>query len=71
MMEQILTNIADIAPVIGVLVVGIFYFFKKEKEYKQEISDLQAELRNCEKENLTVLMKVLAFFEKIEDKINK
>jgi len=70
-MEQLLINLADVAPIVGVLVIGIFYFFKKEKEYKQEISDLQAELRNCEKENLTVLMKVLAFFEKIEEKINK
>jgi hypothetical protein len=62
---EILTEIAKLSPMLGLLIVGIIYFFKKEKGYKTEIGELHKELRDAEKENLTALYQVTNFMDKM------
>jgi len=67
-METLLIELAKISPVIGVLVIAIFYFLKREAKKELVIDALNEELRNAEKENLTALYKLLALIEKMEEK---
>ena len=57
-MIDILTEIAKIAPVVGLLVAGILYFIKNEKAYKSEIKELNTVIRNNEKDNLIMINKL-------------
>lgn len=65
-MDVLLMKLAELGPIIALLVIAIYYFLKKESEYKKQISDLNLELRATEKENLTVLYKVLAYLKKLK-----
>lgn len=64
-MIELLTELAKISPLIALMVVAIIYFIKKETGYKAEITQLQAELRESEKDNLTALYKVTNIFETV------
>lgn len=75
-MIEILIEIAKLSPIIGILIVAIIYFYKKEKAYKKEISDeksacdikiatLNKELRENERENLNMMSKLASSLDKI------
>lgn len=64
-MIEILTNLAKLSPIIAVLVVGIIYLYKREKEARSEVSKLNDELRENEKENLNMLNKLVNAMDKI------
>ena len=64
-MTEILTNIAEYSVVVALLVVMVIYFMNKEKKKDTEISDLHKELRETEKENLTLLLKISALMDKL------
>lgn len=46
---DIISHLITVAPVVGVLIYFIIYFRAKEKEYKEEIKELNAELRESGK----------------------
>lgn len=64
-MTEILKNIAEYSVVVALLVVMVIYFMNKEKKKDTEISDLHKELRETEKENLTLLLKISALMDKL------
>lgn len=66
-MEEVLIQIAKIAPVIAVLVIALRYFLKKEKIYQKQIKDLNEEVRSIEKENLIMINKLADALDKISD----
>jgi hypothetical protein len=70
-MEELLMNIAQYGIAFSVLVAAVIYFLGREKKKEAEIERLNVELRDVEKENLTALMKVMAFMEKMveQDKV--
>ena len=63
-MTELLNQLANIAPVVAVLVVAIFYFLKKETGYKKEIDELNAELRKQERESLELMSKLTTTIDK-------
>lgn len=73
MMDQILLGLAKLAPVIGALVVGIYYFFNKEKKYVEQIEALNKELRTNERETLDIISKLTVTLDKLveNDSVNK
>ena len=64
-MIEILNEIAKMSPLIGLLIAAVVYFFQKEKGYKEEITALNATLRETERENLSALYKMTTVLEKI------
>lgn len=66
-MEEVLIQIAKIAPVVAVLVIALRYFLKKEKIYQKQIKDLNEEVRSIEKENLIMINKLADALDKISD----
>lgn len=75
-MIEILIEIAKLSPIIGILIVAIIYFYRKEKSYKLEIINektscdakiaaLNKELRENEKENLEMMSKLASSLDKI------
>jgi len=75
-MLEILMDLAKLSPIIGLLIVVIIYFYKKEKSNRKEmlgerdkcdlkIKELNKELRNNEKENLQMIGKLADAFDKI------
>jgi hypothetical protein len=69
-MEEILLGLVQLSPVVAILIWVIFHFKSEIKIKDDEIQELHKELRAAEKENLTMLMKTVAFFEKIADKLD-
>ena len=78
---EILIELAKLSPIIAILVVGLIYFYKKEKAYKKEISDnkdkhdeqiseLNKELRDNEKDNLQMISKLADSLDKISNVMN-
>ena len=55
------------APVIGLLIVGIYYFMKKEGKYQEEIKELNQVIRDNEKESLTMFSKLAIALDRISD----
>jgi hypothetical protein len=81
-MEQLLTKLADIAPVIGVLVYFIWYFKgelkSKDTDYRtelaaknEEIKQLNELLRNQTKENLIAITKMTEVVERLTELIKE
>lgn len=64
-MDQILLGLAKLAPVIGALVAGIYYFFNKEKKYVAQIEELNKELRTQETETLKIISRLTDTLDKI------
>lgn len=57
--------------ILGVfLVLVIWYFRKKEIEYKDEIKHLNSELRETERESITVMKDLNNTLEKLIDKLS-
>lgn len=57
--------------ILGVfLVLVIWYFRKKENEYKEEIQKLNAELRETERESITVIKDLNVTLEKLIEKLS-
>jgi len=52
--------------VVGILALSVWYFLNKEKKYKAEITTLQEELRNSEKESLSLIYKLAGYMERGE-----
>ena len=70
MSTDLLTQVAQGGIAFAVLVSAILYFLNREKKKDKEIEDLNTLLRDVEKENLTVLYKVLNYLEKAQEKDN-
>lgn len=68
MTEEILMSLIKMGPVVGLLVAAVWYFLAREKKLEEEVYNLNKELRENEKENVTLLYKVLAWMEKLNDK---
>lgn len=69
-MEEILIEIAKLAPVVGLLVYAVWWMNKLITKKDDTIEILNTEIKEGNKENLSLLYKVLGFFEKLEDKGN-
>ena len=78
MIEEILSSLVKLSPVIALLVLGIYYFYKKEKELNKElnkeretchaeISALNKEIRESERENLLIISKLSDVIDKLYD----
>lgn len=78
MIEEILTSLWKISPLIAAMTLAIYYLYKKEKELKQEltqereschleISDLNREMRESERENLVIISKLSDVIDKLYD----
>ena len=63
MTPEIIIETIKSGGVVGLLALGIYYFFKKEKYYKQEIEKLQTERKEERRELVVLLFKVGAFME--------
>lgn len=72
-MDQILLGLAKLAPVIGALVVGIYYLFNKENKYVEQIKELNKELRTNERDTLDIISKLTVTLDKLveNDSVNK
>lgn len=62
---NILIILAKAVPVIAALLFGIRYFYRKEKYYISTISNLQKELRDNEKDTLTLMGKLTNTLDRI------
>lgn len=58
-------SLAEIAPVVAVLVVAVWYFLSKEKAYQKEIAQLNQQLRDNEKDSLQLLSKLTTTIDKL------
>lgn len=68
-MDEVLIQIAKVAPVIAVLVIALRYFLRKEKLYQKQIKDLNDEIRQSEKDNLDILDKLANVIEKLSNNV--
>jgi predicted CopG family antitoxin len=77
-MIEILDSVIRMSPVFAVLVAAIYYFYKKEGDMDkamrkerdkchQEISDLNKEMREGEKENLLIISKLSDVIDRLFD----
>ena len=66
--DNILTDIATLGPVFGLLTVVIIVLNKKLNKAEKQVEDLQKELRQSEKDSLESMLKVLSFLEKADTK---
>lgn len=57
-MERLLTKLADLAPVVAVLVFFIWYFIGELKAKNLENKELNALLRETQKETITTISKM-------------
>ena len=64
-MTEILGNIAEYSVVVALLVVMVIYFLQKEKKKEAEIVALQKELRDTEKDNVVMLLKLSGLMDKL------
>lgn len=64
-MTEILATLAKLAPVVAVLVAGIYYFFTKEKKYVMQIEALNKELRDNERGTLEIISKLTVTLDKL------
>ena len=79
---EILMELAKLAPVIGLLIVGLIYFYKKENGYRAEICELKKDndnriekmivmnnqfIKDNEKDNLDMISKLADALEKLSD----
>jgi len=80
MIEEILIGIAKLSPVFALLIVAIYYLYKEKnsisKELKDErdkchtqISNLNKEIRDNEKENINIISKLSDVMDKMSEKI--
>lgn len=81
MVEGIVQSIVKLSPIFGVLVVIIYYLYTEKKVLKKELdverdkchSDIAAlnrEIRDNEKENITIISKLSDVLDKMSDRIN-
>ena len=66
-MEDLLLEIAKIGPVFTLLIIAIWYFLSREKKKDKEIEKLNLQLRESDRDNLAVLLKVAALIDKVLD----
>jgi preprotein translocase subunit YajC len=66
-MNELLLNLAQLGPIVALLIVAILYFLKREQKKDLEIEALHKELRENEKESLTALLKLSALIDKMLD----
>jgi len=66
-MEELLIGVAKLSPVFVILISAIIWMKKKYEDKEIEIKELNSEIRDLTKDNLSVLYKTLSFFEKLED----
>lgn len=82
MMEIIITQLIKLGPIVTVLVLGLVYFFKKEKsskleiekerdDYRERIDELNKEIRKTEKQNIELLSKLGSAIEKLYSNTNE
>ncbi len=64
-MNEILLGLAKLAPVVGVLITGIYYFFNKEKKYVEQIDTLNKILRDKDRETLEIIGKLTITLDKL------
>lgn len=67
-MEELLTELAKMGPVIAVLISAIYYFLGREKKYEEKIEELNKEIREIDKENVSLLIRISATLEKLTNK---
>lgn len=78
MIEDLLLSLAKLSPVISLLIVGIYYFYKKERYLNKvlteeraachtDISNLNKEMRENEKENIVIISKLSDVIDKLYD----
>jgi len=64
-MEQLLIELSRLGPVVTILVVAIIYFLRKEKGYKLEITELNKEIKDNEKESLLLINRLANTLDKL------
>lgn len=69
-MEELIMSLAQLSPVVAILIWVIIHFKGEIVKKDEEIHKLNEQLRAADKENLTVLAKTVAFFEKITDRLD-
>lgn len=78
MIEELLLSLAKLSPIFALLVVAIYYFYKKERyltkqlnEERQachnDIANLNKEMRDNERENLVIISKLSDVIDKLYD----
>ena len=55
MEPEIISNLISVAPVVAVLLWVVLYFRAKEKEYKEELKELNTHLRESQIENVGLM----------------
>ena len=60
-----LAPIAQAGLAFATLVAGIYYFLKKENKYQAEIDKLHSELRQQEKDTLTIIQSLTITMDKV------
>lgn len=81
MIEEILTGIAKLSPIFALMVLVIYYLYKEKKSLKDElneertkchadISALNKEMRDNERENINIISKLSDVIDKMSDKID-
>lgn len=67
--SDILYNLANLAPVVGVLIYFIFYFRKELDSKNSEIKELNNSLRENQKETIITLNKLIIVIEDLKEVI--
>lgn len=69
-MQEFLTDLAKISPIVGVLIYFIWYFQSEIKAKNDEIKQLNQLLRDQQKETLIAISKLTDVVESLKDLIN-
>lgn len=67
MIEDIFITLAKNGPVVALLIAAVWYFLKREKKMEMKIEELNKELRESDKENVSLLIKISATLKKLTD----
>lgn len=70
-MEQLLTKVADIAPVVAILVYFIWYFKGELKAKNDEIKELNTLLRSTQQETISTISQMTNAVEHLTELIKQ
>lgn len=68
-MTDVMTEIAKQAPSIGILIYFVFYFQKEIKSKDIELTKLNDELRESEKQSITTMGRLITVIEDLKELI--
>jgi uncharacterized protein YoxC len=67
---ELLTKVATYGIVFTILLAIIVYLYIRQKKNEKKIDELQSEIRTVERDNLTIMNKTLAMFDKFSLKLD-